>query len=123
MNWGRKQAAIARARTSDDDQIVHQRGKVYVNGRLVYDEDQVEDQTEFDAEQELRLNVYGSALEEMAAAHHKYASNYNLWQRWDKRMRLWWIDSVERQAQAGHHTIGVDVVSRAVEIRLTRSFE
>jgi hypothetical protein len=102
-------------------EVVHQDGKVYVDGKLVYDTDQQEDQRLYTEEEELKLRVYASALDELATEQQKYVSNYNLWQRWEKPTRLWWVAQIEAQAKDGKQTIGVDVVARAVEIRLTRS--
>lgn len=96
----------------------HQGGKVLVNGRAVYDSDGQEDQRLYTDEEELKLNLYGSALDELAEEQRRYHSNYNLWQRWDKRLRLWWIGQIEQQARDNKQTIGVEVVSRAVAIRL-----
>ena len=89
----------------------------------MYDSSGVEDQELFTDDEEMKLWMYASALDELVHEHWKYSSNYNMWQRWDKRMRLWWIDSIEHQARNGKQTIGVDVVTRAIEIRLTRSRE
>ena len=102
-------------------EITYNGDKVYVDGRCVYDPDSVDDQELYTDDEETRLWAYTSALDELAEEHQRYHSNYNLWQRWDKRMRLWWIGVVEKQAQDEKQTIGVDVVMRAVEIRLTRS--
>lgn len=101
--------------------VTHKDGKVFIDGRLVYDSFQQEDQTLYTDEEELKLRLYASALEELATEDRRYNSNYNLWQRWDKAVRLWWIAQIEKQAREDKKTIGAVVVSRAVEIRLTRS--
>lgn len=71
-----------------------------------------------DPEVKLAIEVYGKALEQLAKEDRRYLSNYNIWQRWDSDQRTRWINNVERQAQAGAETIGVDVVTRAAIIRL-----
>lgn len=76
----------------------------------------------FDAEPEpedkLAIEVYGQALAQLAKEDRRYLSNFNIWQRWDAEQRIRWINTIERQAQAGAQTIGVDVVTRAAVIRL-----
>ena len=69
-------------------------------------------------EDKLAIDVYGKALEQLAKEDRRYLSNYNIWQRWDADRRIRWINSVERQAQAGAQTIGAVVVTRAAIIRL-----
>lgn len=105
----------------ESSRITHNGEKVYIDGKLAYDGEQEEETVLLPEEVEAKIKLYSSALEELAGEHRKYHSNYNLWQRWEKPMRLWWIEQIEGQAQAGKQTIGVEVVSRAVEIRLTRS--
>jgi Ser-tRNA(Ala) deacylase AlaX len=97
----------------------HDAGKVIKGTRILYNSDaEDDDQTLYTPEEEQRLQIYGSALDELVSEDARYTSNYNLWQRWDNRLRLWWIRQIEKQAQAGQHTIGVDVVTRAAIIRL-----
>lgn len=96
--------------------------RVYANGLLIYDSQATEAARQsLEGEAETKLWMYGEALKELAQEHQKYTSNYNMWQRWDDERRLWWIEHAEYQAEQGMQTIGVEVVSRAVTIRLTRS--
>lgn len=118
MSWAQRKEIIRRAMDAQAKLSYDKTGKVYEDGRLVYDSDAQEDQTLYTEEEELRLNLYGSALEELATEDWRYNSNYNCWQRWGKPWRLWWITQIEAQARAGKQTIGVDVVTRAVDIRL-----
>jgi len=120
-DWERR--LIIKAAQHKGGYITYNGDKVYVDGRCVYDPDGIEDQELFTDDEETKLWMYASALDELAQEYHRFNSNYNLWQRWDKRTRLWWINVVEKQAQDGKQTIGVDVVMRAVEIRLSRSRE
>jgi hypothetical protein len=122
MNLADKWRAIIAAKKQGGE-ITYNGDKVYVGGRCVYSPDAVEDQELFTDDEETRLWAYASALDELAEENPCYHSNYNLWQHWNKRMRLWWIGVIEKQAQDGKQTIGVDVVLRAVEIRLSRSRE
>lgn len=97
----------------------HEDGKVIKGTRVLYNSDaEDDDQTLYTPEEEQRLQIYGSALDELVSEDARYASNYNLWQRWGNAHRLWWVGQIEKQAQAGQRTIGVDVVTRAAIIRL-----
>lgn len=69
-------------------------------------------------EDKLAIEVYGQALKQLATEDRRYLSNFNIWQRWDADQRIRWIGTIERQAQDGAKTIGVDVVTRAAIIRL-----
>lgn len=124
-HWHRQLRAARSAvqKLGEDAQVKHRHGKTYVNGRLVYDSDQQEDQTLYSDDEEFKLKLYASALEDLAVEDQKFNANYNRWQGWDKATRLWWIRQIEDQAQRGMNTIGVLVVARAVEVRLTRSME
>lgn len=96
-------------------------GRVYYDGVLQYDPNAEDDQNLYTEEEIFTTRLYSSALEELVGEDLKYSSNYNMYNRWEPDMQLWWIKQVEAQAQAGKQTIGVDVVTRAAIIRLTRS--
>lgn len=103
-------------------EVSYNGGRVYANGLLVYDADIAEaNSIDLEAEATTKLWMYGEALTELAREHPKYNSNANMWRRWDDAKRLWWISHAEYQAEQGMATIGVEIVARAVEIRMTRS--
>lgn len=72
----------------------------------------------YEGEDAKRIELYGEALLQLMAEDKKYRANWNTFYKWDTGQRLWWIDIIEKQARAGLDTIGVAVVTRAVQIRL-----
>ena len=99
------------------------RAKVMVvlpDGTPVHYERTVSDDYDVTPEPEdaITLRVYATALSDLAREDRRYLSNLNIWLRWGVEQKLRWINNIERQAQAGAATIGVDVVTRAAIIRL-----
>lgn len=121
MNHWRNRTKLEVAARTEGKQVVHQGSKTYIDGKLVYDSDQQEDQLKYTEEEKTKLWMYASALDELSGESIRFNANFNLWQLWDNAQRLWWIAQIEKQAQAGRQTIGIEVVARAVEIRMTRS--
>lgn len=75
-----------------------------------------------DSENKAKAKLYEHALKQLYMEHRKYESNYRMFVRWELNHRIWWIDQIEKQAQAGHKTIGVDVVLKVVELRIMGNF-
>lgn len=119
MSWERKKAIRD---AHDANKVVTYNGdRVYADGICVYDPDAIDPDDVVPDEVMARIWMYGEALKELSAEQRKFSPNYNLWFRWNTETRLWWIDQIEAQAQAGKQTLGVEVVARAVQIRLTRT--
>ena len=101
--------------------IKNDNGKIYVDGRLVYDTNDPENDPRLLPDEDTeRLRLYDLALYQLSSEHWKYGSNYRLWGRWDITKRLRWLDQIEQQAKDGKQTIGVDVVTRVAILRLEK---
>jgi hypothetical protein len=70
-------------------------------------------------EQIARARLYETALEELVRIDRAFVSNRNTFDRWQLDMKIWWINQIEKQAKAGLDTLGVKVVAKAIEIRLS----
>lgn len=65
-----------------------------------------------------KIRAFEIALRDLAREDVKYLKNRNLYDRWSRDLRLWWIARVTADAEAGKDTIGAHVVTRVVMNRL-----
>ena len=67
---------------------------------------------------ETKTVAFLKALRDMANEDRRFVSNRNVYERWSREHRLWWIARVTADAEAGKDTIGAQVVTRVVMNRL-----
>ena len=77
------------------------------------------DERDYTPEETTRALLYFAALLELEKNDRRFRKNLITYDAWDIGQQLWWIDIIEKQAKAGLDTIGVHVVTKAIEIRLT----
>ncbi len=73
---------------------------------------------EMTPEDEARTTMYFNALADLVKHHPRFGSNFRRYIYWNTAERIWWINIIEAQARAGANTIGTEVVTKAVEVRL-----
>lgn len=64
------------------------------------------------------VQLYKDALRDLAEQQPKYRLNRQLFRGWDMARRLHWIDRIEQDARDGKNTLGVEVVTCAMMLRL-----
>lgn len=67
---------------------------------------------------ETKTLAFLKALRDLAREDVKYLKNKNIYEKWGREHRLWWIARVTADAEAGKDTIGAQVVTRVVMNRL-----
>lgn len=67
---------------------------------------------------EAKTLAFQRALRDLAGEDRRFVSNRNIYERWGREHRLWWIARVTADAEAGKDTIGAQVVTRVVMNRL-----
>ena len=65
-----------------------------------------------------KVKRYYTALSQLKIEDSTWTRNYQLFISWTLEKCLWWIESIEAQAQAGQNTIGARLVARVVANRL-----
>lgn len=58
------------------------------------------------------------ALRDLKNESVSFLKNFNVYCKWNRDTRLWWIARIEADAQAGKETVGASVVTRVVINRL-----